>query len=385
MECKKICFITTVPLTLKVFVLENAKYLHDKGNYNITFICDEDADFEKELPEYISYIPVKMSRGISLNGIKAIFRLNSIFRKEKFDYVQYSTPNASFYSSVAAFLSNVPVRLYAQWGIRYVGEIGFARTILKTLEKITCKLSTHVRAVSNMNMDFSICEGLYKNDKVKVIGNGGTIGVDLNEFDISKKHMMALEMKEEYAIPDECFVFGFIGRMNKDKGSNELLSAFRMLVNKGYSTVLFIVGNLENCEGIDKDLLEWGRNSKNVIFTGAFPKSELIKFYSVFDCYVHPTYREGFGMVLQEAGAMGNAIITTNIPGASEVMEDGVSCELVEARNSNELANAMEKLLLDPIKTRKLGAAAFERTKKFYERSIMLDNIHRDLDMILGE
>lgn len=381
---KKICYITTVSLTLQTFVLETAKHLHEKLGYDITFICNDDAEFGAGLPEYIYFIPVTMARGINLKGIKAISQFIKIFKREKFDYIQYSTPNASFYASIAAWIARCPVRLYAQWGMRYIGSSGLGRRILKAFEKITCMLSTHIRAVSHKNMQFAIDEKLYKPNKAKVIGNGGTIGVSLEEFDISKKQDLRAETNEEFGISDDDFVFGFVGRISRDKGSEELLMAFKKLTDSGLKAKLFIVGSDES-EGINEDVIEWSKNCASVIYTGRYPKSELIRFYSAFDCYVHPTYREGFGMVLQEAGAMGNAIITTDIPGASEVMEDGVSCMLVTPKDAKSLEEAMGFMINNPDKAIEMGENAYIRTKKFYERSIMLGNIEEDINSVIGE
>ena len=85
---KKICFVTTVSMTLKAFVIETAKYLHEEGGYDISFICDNDPAFAASLPEYIHYYPVSMKRGISLGGIKACRQIKKIFKREKFDLVQ---------------------------------------------------------------------------------------------------------------------------------------------------------------------------------------------------------------------------------------------------------------------------------------------------------
>lgn len=381
---KKLCFITTVPSTLRMFVLETAKSLYKEYGYDITFICDFDSDFETELPDYIHYIPIKMERGVSLKGIQAVAELKKIFKKEQFDYIQYATPNASLYASIASRLEKCPVRVYAQWGIRYVGAGGLGRKILKTFEKITCINSTHIRAVSPKNMQFAINERLYKKTKAKVIGNGGTIGVSLDEFDVSKKSSLREMTRKEYNISDNTGVFGFIGRMSKDKGSEELLSAFKRLIEKGYSIKLFVVGNNE-IAGISDEIIKWATDSEDVIFTGRVPKNELIKFYSAFDCYVHPTYREGFGMVLQEAGAMKNAIITTDIPGASEVMEQDVSCILVKPKDSEGLEKAMEYLISNSEYRNELGEKAYKRTCQLYERSIMMGNVILDIRDILGE
>ena len=92
------------------------------------------------------------------------------------------------------------------------------------------------------------------------------------------------------------------------------------------------------------------------------------------DALVHPTYREGFGMVIQEAGAMAVPVITTKIIGASEVMVDGESCVLVEPKNSDELRDAMQKVMEDEPFAKDLGKAAFDRTEKLYARPIMLEN-----------
>lgn len=79
---KKICYVTTISMTLKAFVLDTAKYLHENGNYDISFICNYDKDFADSLPEYIHYYPVSMERGISIGGIKAMLEIKK-FLNEK--------------------------------------------------------------------------------------------------------------------------------------------------------------------------------------------------------------------------------------------------------------------------------------------------------------
>lgn len=380
---KKICYVTTVPVTLRSFVLDSAINLHNKHNYDITFICDYDEKFEKELPEYIHYIPVKMKRGIDFCAIKSVAELVKVFKREKFDYVQYSTPNASLYASVAAKIAKIPIRVYAQWGIRYVGLSGIKRQALKKIEKLVCKLSTNIRAVSPKNMEFSISEGLYKKYKAKVIGNGGTIGVDMQKFDVSKKPEYNEEIRKRHSIPNDATVFGFVGRLSRDKGSQELLKAFGKLDDE--NTYLLLVGKNEFVNNEFADLMDWANNHERIIFAGEVGNSDIAKYYAAFNCYVHPTYREGFGMVLQEAGAMKNAIITTDVPGASEVMEDGKSCVLVPAKDVDALVDKMKYMINNQTAMNQIGREAYERTKELYERSVMLKNIEVDLIGFLGE
>ena len=121
---KKICICTTVPSTIRAFILDSVRYIHENTDWDISFICDYDEDFEKSLPDYIHYYPVKMERGVSLSGLKAIREFKKIFKREKFDLVQYSTPNAAFYASIAAKRTGIKIRNYHLMGLKYEGFSG---------------------------------------------------------------------------------------------------------------------------------------------------------------------------------------------------------------------------------------------------------------------
>ena len=380
---KKICLITTVSITIKSFVLETAKYLSEKCGYDVTLICSDIEKIQHLIPDNIKTISVKMSRGVNFSGFKSIKEFKKIFEREKFDMVQYATPNASFYASVASKKAKIPVRLYCQWGIRYVGFSGIKRRIFKFLEKKVCKNSTNVFAVSPKNMAFAIKEKLYPKNKAKVIGNGGTIGVDLKVYDLNLKERWREEIRSKYQIKDSDFVYGFVGRLSKDKGAKELISAFQLISTKENAKLL-IVGPLESAE-LDEETLTLLKSNKNVISTGLIDNAEIKKYYSALDVLVHPTYREGFGMVLQEAGALKVPAITTNVPGASEVMVNNQSCVLVEPKDVLSLEKAMLKLLNDKELIARLGESAFERTKELYSRNVMLENQRIAYEELLGE
>ncbi|HCP15883.1 MAG TPA: glycosyltransferase family 1 protein, partial [Peptococcaceae bacterium] len=85
MKMKRICFVTTLPVTLKTFVFPQAEYLLQNG-WDVTLICAEEASFDKEIPRGARYIPVSFKRGIDPLGMpKAIFKLYLIFKRERFD------------------------------------------------------------------------------------------------------------------------------------------------------------------------------------------------------------------------------------------------------------------------------------------------------------
>lgn len=359
---------------MKAFVLETAKYLHNEGGYDVTLICNNDEEFAASLPEYIKFIPVSMARGVDLSVFSSILAFIKIFKEQKFDMVQFSTPNASLAASIAAKICKVPVRLYCQWGIRYVGFGGVARKIFKFIEKLVCKNATHINAVSPMNMEFAVTEGLYKEKKAAVVGRGGTIGVDLTNYDFSKKSQWREDIRNKYDLNSDDFVFGFSGRVSADKGCKELFTAFKKLSEEKENVKLFIAGPIDDKSGTEDEIFAWAKSSDKVVFTGQVENKKMCYQYTAMDVLVHPTYREGFGMVIQEAAALGCPVITTDIPGASEVLENGISCLLVKPADWESLYEKMNEICEDPEKANEMGENARLFTEKHYERSIMLKN-----------
>ena len=383
MRTKKVCFVSTAASAMKRYTIHIARALVAEG-MNVTLICSDD----KQLTEMcekdgIVFIPLNMKRGLDIKGPMIVRELEWIFESEKFDLVSYCSPNASYYASTAAKRLKVPVRVYCQWGIRYVGLNGLPRRIFKAVERSVCASSTHIRPVSEKNLEFDVEEKLFDRKKALVLGNGGTVGVDTELFDISKKADFRAKTRKDLDISEDEFVFGFCGRFSRDKGAAELIGAFRDLTASGVDATLLVVGEFEDLSGVSKELLEWARESDRVIFTERIDESEVCEYYPAMDVLVHPTYREGFGMVIQEAGAFGVPSITTDVPGASEVMEDGVSCVLVPARDKDSLADAMRRFYDDRSLCKKLGDKAYERTVSLYTRPVMLEYQLKDYMSLL--
>ncbi len=338
----KICYVTTVSSTIEVFILKAAAYIHDHTGWDISIICSGDQEFAGRLPEYIHYYPVVMSRGISSDGLKAAAEIFRIIRRERFDLVQYSTPNASFYAALAAFLNHTPVRLYCQWGIAYVGFTGIKRRIFKMVEKLVCLLSTHIEPDSKSNLKFSVAEGLYPERKGSVIWNGSACGVDLNKFDASLRGNCRAEIREKYQIPESAFVYGFVGRITRDKGVNELLRAFHKVLKTDSNVYLLMVGPDEEDGTIQEKVYRWSRKTPHVIYTGF--TNEVERYISAMDVYILPSYREGFGMGVVEAEAMGVPVIVTDIPGPIDAMIPGKTGMTVEKKNVRQLYDAMSAI-----------------------------------------
>ncbi len=379
---KKICFITTIPLTIRVFVLKTAAYLHEHTDWDISMICDEDEEFRKELPDYIHYIPVKMKRGFSLSGIKAMREMKKIFEREKFDLIQYSTPNASLYASMAGKKAKVPVRLYCQWGMVYVGFHGIKRKIFKAVEKYVCKSSTWVEPDSYSNLRFAHAEKLYPEDKGSVIWNGSACGIDLQKFDVAKKEGYRKAIRAQYHLPDDAYVYGFVGRITRDKGINELFAAFKEIAQERDNAYLMMVGPTEMDETVDAELYEWTKSCGRVIYTGYTKVVE--QYVSAMDAYLLPSYREGFGLGVVEAEAMGVPVIVSDIPGPVDAMEENVTGIIVKKGDVETLAAAMKELYEDRDKGLRFGLAGIAHAKERFEQKTLQAHILADRKRLMS-
>lgn len=376
----KMCCITTISTTTEIFVVEAMRQFVEKG-YEVTLVCSMSQSFIDKYSDTFKCVNVPMQRGISiLDAIKMPFFFMDLFKKEKYDYIQYATPNASLYASLGSWLARTPIRVYCQWGIRYVGSHGIIRIFLKLMERITCMFSTHIRPASQKNLEFAVNEGLYKRDKADVIGNGGTIGVDLMKFDISRKEEYRKEIYKQFPKLKDKIVFVFVGRPNDHKGCRELVEAFVRIANERKDVMLLMVCSSDDEMPVYIKKIE---QRKDVVFSG-FTR-EVYKYLSVADVHVHPSYREGFSMVIQESMAMGLPVITTDIPGPSEVIEEGVTGILVKPQSVESLYQGMKQMISNPHNMKIMGLAGRRRCEKYFSRKRMLQLTFNDRFKILSD
>lgn len=379
---KKIVSITTVAATMDTFVLDSMIYMQQQ-DWNVTLMCNMNQHLLERVPKDIQCVHIPMERSYSLKkAIGSIRLMIKAFQKIRPDIVQYGTTHAALFGSIAAWYTHVPIRIHLQWGIYNYKEMGFIGKFYWFVEWLTCKLSTHIRPVSHKNMKVAVDEKLYNANKGKVLGIGGTIGVDLRNYPLGKKDDYRSQIRKRYGIDSSSYVFGFIGRLSRDKGNNELFAAFKN-IEKNNDVVLLLVGNDEGT--MNKELVNWAKSCKKVIFAGSVPHERVPEYLSSMDVLVHPTYREGFGMVLQEAMAMEVPIITTDIPGPSEVIEPGVSGVLVPTHDVDALEKSMMEFFYDSTEKSILGKAGRKRVEDCFERSVMIENIYKDKENLYIE
>lgn len=378
-----ICGITTRAATARVMV-DGLAYLSNKG-YDCTLICEFNSDLKRLLAETkIKYLPIGMAHGnVSIKEVlKCTYLLYRIFKKKKFDIIQYASCNASLYACIAGWLARIRVRVLCQWGLTYLGFSGFKRFFYKSIEKLTCWFSTNVQPDSPSNLVFAIQEGLYKKAKGNVIWNGSACGLNFERFDLSSKKTWRNQIRTEFKIEDKALVYGFVGRIVGDKGINELLSAFLRLYSECDNIYLILFGPLDGEDEISNNILIDAMNCKHILWVG--PRKDINKCYAALDYVVMPSYREGLSMVLLESAAMGIPVISSNINGSTDFVIDGFNGLICEAKSSNSLYNSMLKAKKMELKEYvRLSKNTYSKAKEEYQIEIFREHFLKDRNNLL--
>lgn len=340
---KKIIRITTVPQSLGGLLKGQLKFMSQY--YEIIGISSDGNGTLAHVGEQegISVIPVEMTRKITpLADLKAVYQLYKIFKKEKPAIVHTHTPKAGTLGMFAAFLARVPHRFHTIAGLPLLEAKGSKRKVLDTVEKFTYACATMIYPNSFGLNDIIISNGYTSAKKLKVLGNGSSNGIDTTIFDPDLfNEQSKKELKLQWGIQPDDFVFIFLGRLVRDKGIEELISAFKNLSKESPKLKLLLVGTYE--KELDPLQLETETEIKtntNIIFTDW--QKDVRPFFSISNVLAFPSYREGFPNVVLQAAAMGIPSIVTNINGCNEIITSGNNGVLVPPKDTKALQNAMD-------------------------------------------
>lgn len=159
-------------------------------------------------------------------------------------------------------------------------------------------------------------------------------GIDIEEYILCSKK----DLKKELNIQDEVFCFGFIGRLEKQKGILYLLEAFKELIIKGYKCKLVIIGDGSLRNEVTKFILK--NNLEEYIYLTGY-RSDIKNIIQSLDIYILPSIYEGFPMINMEIMINKKIIIATDVGGNSEIIENNVNGYLIKSKNSQEILSKM--------------------------------------------
>lgn len=327
---------------------------------------------------------LRLTRRITpIQDVMAVLSLVRLLRRLRPTIVHAHTPKGGLVGMIAARLAGVSVRVYHLRGLAWrPGDVWRAR-LLRTTERISCRLAHRVFAVSRALRETAIREGLSEAGKVRVLEHGSGNGVDAeHRFDPYHQEGARTATRQRLQIPEPAVVVGFVGRLARDKGIVELADAWRETARRFPEAHLVLVGPDEEGDPVPPDILAGLEADPRVHRTGL--DWDTPPLYAAMDLVILPSHREGFPNVPLEAAAMGLPVVATHIPGCQEAVVDGITGTLVPARDSRALSAALDRYLADPGLRRRHGHAGRERVLREFRPEAIWRALYEEYERLVA-
>jgi glycosyltransferase involved in cell wall biosynthesis len=377
----KLIRITTVPLSLKLLLTDQMKFMKASGWEVIMVSADGKEVNEVVRREGCVHRVIPFTRKITpVKDLYCIWLLIKLFKEEKPDIVHTHTPKAGLLGMIAAVMAGIPIRIHTLAGLPYLLSAKQKRKVLVAMEKLTFKACTELWPNSFSLKEFILAENLVETSKIKVIEGGSSNGVNLEAFDrsqLKENHLVAAMMR--VAPGENDFIILAVGRLVKDKGIEELVEAFlkSKIINK---SKLVLLGSFEqDLNPLAVDVIRKINDHPRIVH---IEWSDHVSHYmAISDVLVHASHREGFPNVLLEAGAISCPIICSDIPGNTDLVDHQKTGLVFPVKNKEALREALEFAFVKKEKMYSFADELYKEVASKYNRSrlhqAILDNYLR--------
>jgi glycosyltransferase involved in cell wall biosynthesis len=285
-----------------------------------------------------------------------------LYKELRPDVLLHYTIKPNIYGSTAAGLLGIPViSNISGLGTVFLND-NLSSKIAKLLYKLALRVPKKVFFQNEQDRELFIHSRLVKAEKTGLLPGSG---IDIARF-----------APRAARTPDGSVRFLFIARLVKDKGIVEYVEAARQIVNRprqDQKPECLVLGAYYpgNPTAITETQMQAWAAEGTVIYLGT--SDDVASVIAGADCVVLPSYREGLSRVLLEAAAMAKPIVTTDVPGCREVVDDGVNGYLCKVRDAASLAAAMRNIMaLDEDARREMGRRGREKVINEYDERFVI-------------
>lgn len=341
----KILRVVTSSISFKL-IDGQAQFMQQQGYQVITA---SGGPFPKEeIPQLkgVRFIPQPhLVRPISIKeDLLALRDMIRLIRKERPDIIHSHTPKAGLMGMLAGWLCRVPIRIHTVAGLPLLVHRGFKRKVLNLVERITYRCATYVYPNSHKLRDTIISLRLASPDKLRVIGDGSSNGINVQHF---CRELLAEGLVDPIRKKVEgSFTFIFVGRIVRDKGICELVEAFTRLQQEHPDARLLLVGDFEQELDPLPEEVYYTIQSHPAIYCAGW-QDDVRPWFAAADALAFPSYREGFPNVVMQAGAMELPCVVSNINGCNEIIIEGENGLIIPSHNAAALYQAMKRMMED--------------------------------------
>jgi glycosyltransferase involved in cell wall biosynthesis len=313
---------------------------------------------------------VPISRRLTpLHDLSTYRLLKKLIAEGGYDLVHTHNPKDGIMGRVAAWKLGVPAVVHTCNGFYFSPHSpALKRRLVLAAERFAARRCHLVIFVNSEDLLLAAKKKVVGPGKAKLVYNG----VDLDRFHAAEEPLL----RKELSIPQEAIVLGYVGEIRREKNLDVLVKAAASLSYSHPDIFLVLVGDssMEPGEPRRPERLAAQYNLEGrIAFTGY--RSDPERFYRIFDVYVLPTSREGFGVTLIEAMATGVPVVACDVRGPREIVSDGLDGILVKDRDPGELADAIAFLLETPEAARSYAERALEKVGSEFDHKRMRSNL----------
>lgn len=363
------------PLSAKRFVEPLVNQLITIGVKSEVWIEDikEARQFTRMLNIPHKFVKSKLTTN-PLQAIKIFSDLLFALVRDKPRVVEAHSSRGALMPLIASYISGVPVRIYHNQGVPYLGYKGILMCLLFLLEWLNCRFATHILTVSD-GMVEALSKAAPSNKRPLKILPGSACGLDSCEYS-SPSPGLKLEARSNLSIDASDLVFLYVGRPERRKGFDLILKGYEKCFSDRTDVHLLIVG------ASDIDVRRVLKYSASGIRAMGY-MSNLDEIYKISDIVILPSFHEGFGYALLEGAARGCCLIASKIPGPDEIVKEGENGFLVPPGDINALVNIMKWSDLNREVLAIMGEKSYLIARNF-ERKIFLKNYVKWIENNLG-
>lgn len=286
-------------------------------------------------------------------------RFLKLLNKERFDLVHFTQFNhpVLYRRPFVITVHDIIMHLYPGPNQRQnkLRRLGYLATFND------CKRADRIIVPSQATKDDLVKRLKFPLENINVIAEGSA--KDFHPHSEDQKQAV----KRKYALPGRYLLF--VSRWAEYKGLPALIEAFHILSAKYPDLGLVITGKPDSQNPQVADIVRAAQaENKNIITPGFVPDEDLAPLYSAATVYVHPSWYEGFGIMILEAFASGVPVVTSDISSLPEVAGDAAL--LIDPRDPAGIAEAVTKIIDDPRLADNLIKKGQERVKQYSWRSM---------------
>lgn len=365
MTKKRVLYTVTDPVTALCFLRGQLAFLDAQG-FEPHLACASNREIrEFAASEGATIHDVPLSRKwLSRMDLVALVRAVRVLRAVRPAVLNYSTPKAALVWAIASWIARPPFVVFLLRGLRLESERPWRPrfALLWAVERIAAR-SAHVTVcVSGSLQRRALQLRLVRHDRTRVLGAGSSNGVDSSRFrPISPQERQ--DARISIGVAASAYVVGFVGRLARDKGIEELLDAIEVCVEEA-DVRCVLVGSPEPEFDLDAALAARPIAASRTTVRPA--TSTVEDEYAALDVLVLPSHREGLSNALLEAQARALPCITTDATGCVDAIEPGITGLVVPVRDPRSLANAIALLGRHPDRRSSMGQAGRDRVERLF-------------------